>query len=268
MRAMDVDVAYDLGVGRYSTPLARAFVDALPLRAPDRVLDVGCGTGALTAVLAARFGAAAVAAVDPTEEYVAACRERVAGADVRVGRAERLPFQDGRFDAVLAQLVLNLVADRAEAAHELARVVRPDGLVAASGWAEDEMPLLQAFWQAAESVAPERVSVIPGHERVGSRGPDTTALLAGAGLDIAATGDLRVEAEYVDVDDLWTPFEAGAGRSGALYRALEPERRSALRAHAVRRLGAPAGRFRLAARAWYVIARAKRRRGESAYRPA
>jgi ubiquinone/menaquinone biosynthesis C-methylase UbiE len=268
MCAVDVDVAYDLGIGRYSTPLARAFVDALPLRAPDGVLDVGCGTGALTGVLAARFGAAAVAAVDPSEEYVAACRERVPGADVRAGRAERLPFRDGRFDAVLAQLVLNLVTDRAQAARELARVVRPDGLVAASGWAEDEMPFLQAFWEAAEAVAPERVSAIPRHERVGSGSADTAALLAGAGLDIAATGDIHVEAEYVDVDDLWTPFEAGAGRSGALYRALEPERRSALRAHAVRRLGAPAGRFRLAARAWYVVARAKRGRGESAHRSA
>jgi ubiquinone/menaquinone biosynthesis C-methylase UbiE len=61
-------------------------------RAGQRVLDVGCGPGALTAQLAERLGAGAVSAVDPSGSFVAAARARFPGADVQSGAAEQLPF--------------------------------------------------------------------------------------------------------------------------------------------------------------------------------
>jgi SAM-dependent methyltransferase len=77
----------------------------------QRALDVGCSPGGLTAVLAEVLGSGNVAAVDPSEPFVETCRARVPGADVRVGVAEHLPFEDARFDAVLSQLVVNFMTD-------------------------------------------------------------------------------------------------------------------------------------------------------------
>ena len=93
-------LAYDRHVGRYSPELAAALMAVAGVERGQRALDVGCGTGTLAQALAAGLGAGSVAAVDPTS--VDACARRVPGADVRVARAEELPFEDGEFDAALA----------------------------------------------------------------------------------------------------------------------------------------------------------------------
>ena len=74
--------AYGQFMGRFSEPLARRFGAFLRLAPGQRVLDVGCGPGALTAVLVAELGAELVSAVDPSPSFVAATRERLPGADV------------------------------------------------------------------------------------------------------------------------------------------------------------------------------------------
>ena len=126
--------AYDRFMGRYAEPLARRFADFADVAPGQRVLDLGCGPGALTAELIARMGPSAVAAVDPSESFVAAARERHPDADVRSASAERLPFGDGAFDACLAQLVVHFMADPAGGLREMARVTRPGGTVAACVW--------------------------------------------------------------------------------------------------------------------------------------
>jgi ubiquinone/menaquinone biosynthesis C-methylase UbiE len=93
---------YDRQVGRYSPQLSAALIEAAGIDRRDRVLDVGCGPGGLTRALAELVGPESVAAVDPSEPFVDACRERVPGADVRLAAAEKLPFPDDQFDAVLA----------------------------------------------------------------------------------------------------------------------------------------------------------------------
>ena len=103
--------AYDRFMGRYSRLLSPRLADFAGLGAGQRVLDVGCGPGALTAELVARVGAASVSAVDPSEPFVTAARERFPGVDVRVASAEELPFPDGAFDRTLAQLVVHFMAD-------------------------------------------------------------------------------------------------------------------------------------------------------------
>src|SRR4051812_3308776 len=103
--------AYDRFIGRYGPALADAMLDLVGVRSGMRVLDVGCGTGALAGQAAARVGATNVAAADPSEPFVETCRRRVPEADVRVAPAESLPFADDDFDAVLAQLVLPFMND-------------------------------------------------------------------------------------------------------------------------------------------------------------
>ena len=104
------------------------------MRTGQRVLDVGCGPGALTAELVARVGPSAVAAVDPSAPFVAAARERNPGVEVVQASAERLPFPALTFDAVVAQLVVHFMPDPNKGLAEMARVTRRDGVVAACVW--------------------------------------------------------------------------------------------------------------------------------------
>ena len=121
--------AYDRHVGRYGGELAREMVRVTGVRAGQRALDVGCGTGALTVMLAEVLGAGNVAAIDPSERFVAACRDRAPGADLRVGIGEELPWSDAEFDTVLAQLVVYGMNDARRGAAEMRRVARPGGTV-------------------------------------------------------------------------------------------------------------------------------------------
>src|SRR5918994_4509460 len=109
-------------MGRYSVPLAPQLADLASIAAGQRAIDVGCGPGALTAELVARLGAGALAAVDPSEPFVAAARERHPGVDVQRAAAEELPFEDGALDAALAQLVVHFMADPVAGLREMARV--------------------------------------------------------------------------------------------------------------------------------------------------
>ncbi len=248
--------AYDRHVGRYGIKLASALVEVADVRRGQRALDVGCGPGPLTRVLADRLGADNVAAVDPSEPFVAACRSRVPGADVRVAVAEELPFAANEFDLVLGQLVVQLMDDRDRGVREMARVARPGGVVAACVWDSRAMPLLQAFWDAALAVAPEQAGGLDEGRRVGYPTPaDLGGLWEVCGLRDVSTGELSVEASYESFDDLFAPFAAGSGHSGACFVALDEPKQQRLRAEAHRLLGRPDGPLTLTARAWWVCGR-------------
>jgi SAM-dependent methyltransferase len=244
---------YDRHVGRYGSQLAAGLIEAAGIRGGDRVLDVGCGTGQLTQALAATVGAENVAAIDPSAGVVEVCRARVPTADVRVASAEDLPFEDAEFDAVLAQLVVNLVDDPPGAVTEMARVARPGAPVAACVWDDYEMPLLRSFWEAARTAAPDELAEVNEQAQLG---PSDLGLLhrwwEAAGLEDIAVRSFFVAADYASFDDLWFSFESGVGHSGALYTSLSPEQRSSLRAEAYRRLGSPDGAFNLEAKAHIV----------------
>jgi ubiquinone/menaquinone biosynthesis C-methylase UbiE len=249
----DAAESYDRHVGRYGAQLAAGLIDAAGIEPGQRALDVGCGPGPLTRALADRLGAAQVAAVDPSEPFVEACRARVRGADVRVGAGEHLPFDDDAFDAALAQLVVQLMQDRTAGVREMARVTRPGGIVAASTWDSNAMPMLSAFWDSALAVAPERARAIPEGSRVGYADPSELSKLWNAcGLEDVSSGRLLVHGEYEDFDDLFDPFTRGTGHSGRLYAVLHPAERDRLRNEAHERLGAPDGPFNLTAVAWWV----------------
>lgn len=247
--------AYERFMGRYSRLLATKLADAAGVEAGQTVLDVGCGTGALTEELVRRLGAPNVVAIDPSEPFVAACARRYPGVDVRLGRAEELPYENGRFDAAIAELVLHFVSDPAAAASEMRRVVRPGGVVAACVWdLDDGMRMLRLFWDAAlaiDSAAPDEARDL----RFGKDG-EIGALFQAAGLDDVLTGSLEVEARYESFADFWEPFLRGPGPAGAYCVSLEPEQQERLRDDLRERLGSPTGPFTLPASAWYATGRA------------
>ncbi len=240
--------AYDGFMGRYSRPLADVFADAVGVSRGQTALDVGCGPGALTAVLVERLGTDAVFACDPSAPFVAECAARHPGVDVRLGRAEALPFDDGRFDVALAQLVLHFVTDPEHAAVELRRVVRSGGVVAACVWDFAEgMEMLRHFWDAALTVdpnAPDEGRTL----RFGRQG-EIVELFLGAGLDDVAETTLHVSTQYDSFDQFWGGFLAGVGPAGAFCVALSDESRAALRQELFRRVGSPEGSFTLRAMA-------------------
>lgn len=94
-----------------------------------------------------------MAAVAPSEPFVAAARARNPAVNVLQGSAEQLPFQDQAFDAALAQLVVHFMSDPVAGLAEMARVTRRDGVVAACVWDHGggQGPLT-LFWQAAREL--------------------------------------------------------------------------------------------------------------------
>jgi ubiquinone/menaquinone biosynthesis C-methylase UbiE len=218
--------AYDAYMGRYSIPLAPLFVDFAGT-AEGSVLDVGCGPGALTGELVRRLGSAAVSAVDPSEPFVAAARERHPGVDVRHSAAEELPFPDDSFDASLAQLVVHFMADPTGGLGEMARVTAPGGVVAACVWDHGggQGPLSR-FWDVARSVDP---SVIDESQLAGAREGHLAELFLAAGLREIEDTSLSVRVEHANFDEWWEPFTFGVGPAGAYLSRLDPETRASVR---------------------------------------
>ena len=238
--------AYDRFMGRYSARLAPQLADFAGVRSGQRVIDIGCGPGAVTSELVDRLGPTNVFAVDPSEPFVAAVRERFPTVDVRLAAAEQLPFADNAFDAALAQLVVHFMSDPVAGLGEMARVVRRDGVVAACVWdhAGDQGPL-SAFWQAARELDPE---VKDESHLAGAREGHLAELFVNAGLRGVEATALVATVAHASFEDWWGPFTLGVGPAGAYAVGLEADRRAELRERSRELL--PTAPFELAARAW------------------
>ena len=238
--------AYDRFMGRYSVPLAPRFAAFATVTVGQRVLDVGCGPGALTAELAGQLGPDAVSAVDPSELFVAAVRQRHPGVSVQRAAAEHLPFGDRAFDAALAQLVVHFMADPVGGLREMARVTRTHGVVAACVWdhAGGRGPL-GVFWEAAREL--DRNAEDESRLAGASEG-QLAQLLRAAGLHDVEEGVLSVDVEHPSFEEWWEPFTLGVGPAGGYAAGLEPERRARLRDRCRELL--PPAPFVLTARAW------------------
>lgn len=238
--------AYDRFMGRYSVLLSPQLADFAEVRAGQRVLDVGCGPGALTAELVPRVGPSAVSAVDPSEPFVAAARARNPHVSVQRASAEHLPFSDDAFDVALAQLVVHFMSDPVAGLAQMRRVTRRDGVVAACVWAHGEgQGPLSPFWEAAREIDSE----VEGESRLtGSRKGDLFGLFTSVGLSSVEETALSVSVEHPTFEEWWEPFTLGVGPSGAYVAGLDAERRSQLRDRCRALLPDPP--FVLTARAW------------------
>jgi len=244
--------AYDRFMGRYSVRLAPQFAEFAGVSGGQRMLDVGCGPGALTSELVARLGPVAVTAVDPSESFVGAARERHPGVEVHVAAAEDLPFEGEQFDAALAQLVVHFMSDPVAGLREMARVTRPGGVVAACVWDHGggQGPL-SVFWEAACELDPdvEDESDLPGAAE-GS----LAELFRTAGLRRIEDAVLSVTVEHPTFEEWWQPFTLGVGPAGSYAARLDETAQTRLRERCRELL--PDEPFALTSRAWAVRARA------------
>lgn len=243
--------AYMQFMGRYSEPLAVLFADLAGVTRGQRALDVGCGPGVLTAELATRLGAGAVCAVEPSESFAAAARERLPRVGVSLSAAEHLPFRDRVFDVVMAQLVVHFMADPVAGLREMGRVTRPGGTVAACVWdhAGGRGPLA-LFWQAVRELDP---SARGESGLAGAREGHLARLFAQAGLGRVRTATLTVRVCYASFEQWWEPFTRGVGPAGDYVAALAEEDRTALREHCRRLL--PGGPVEVSGSAWAAACR-------------
>ena len=238
--------AYDRFMGRYSRQLAPSLADLAGVVSGQRVLDVGCGPGALTGELVRRLGSEAVSAVDPSEPFVAAVQERYPEVDVRRAYAEELPYDDEIFDAALAQLVVHFMTDPVAGLGEMRRVTRAGGAVAACVWdyAGGQGPH-SPFWEAARRLDPDA----SGESGLaGARAGHLAELMEAAGLREVQQTTVSAAVEHLTFEDWWEPFTLGVGPAGSYAASLDPDRLAQVEGHA-RTLLAPAP-FTLEAVAW------------------
>jgi SAM-dependent methyltransferase len=233
-------------MGRFSGQLGPLFADFAGVESSGRALDVGCGPGALTVELVARLGAANVSAVDPSEAFVQAARERNPDVDVRHAPAENIPFADDAFDFALAQLVVHFMGDPVAGLREMARVTRSGGVVAACVWDHHGgTSPLSRFWNVLEEFDPAAEN--EGH-LAGAREGHLGELFQAAGLADVLQSSLSVGVEFASFDEWWAPYELGVGPAGAYVAGLDDARREELRDLCRARM--PQAPFAITGKAW------------------
>lgn len=240
--------AYDAFMGRYSQPLGHEFIELIELRPGMDALDVGCGPGALTEVLAERLGPDHVKGIDPSKAFVAAARQRLPDVRVVEGNAEDLPYADDSFDVVVAQLVVHFMRRPVPALREMSRVARPGGFIGATVW--DHAGLkgpITPLWEAVRTVRPDETgeSLLPG-----SGEGDLLRLFEEAGLGECDQRVLSVTVHYESFDQWWTPYTLGVGPAGEFLKGLAPAEVEAVRDECLARLSS--GPFDISASAWCV----------------
>jgi len=247
---------YDAYIGRWSRPVAVAFVNWLAVNAGRDWVDVGCGTGALSAAILAGAAPASVVGIDPSADFVNAAAARVDDRRGRfvVGAAAAVPLESAAADVVVSGLVLNFVPDLDVALAEMLRVTRAGGIVAGYVWDyAGGMELIRRFWDAAVELDPAARDLDEGIRfPICAPGPLQTAFES-AGLAGVEVRPIDVATVFRDFDDYWTPFLSGVGPAPGYAAALETARRAALRDRLDATLPREQdGRIALTARAWAV----------------
>jgi SAM-dependent methyltransferase len=251
--------AYEPFIGRWSRRVAPLFLDWLAVAPGGHWLDVGCGTGALSAAILAQAAPRAVSGLDRAPGFVAYARQQTPDPRARFAAADAqaLPLAEASADAAVAALVLNFLPRPEQAAAGMARAVRPGGTVAAYVWDYAAgMQLLRAFWDTATALDPAAAALDEGARfPLCAPGP-LHAALAAAGLRQVAVRALDIPTVFRDFDDYWQPFLGGQGPAPTYVQGLGPAQQAALRERLRATLPfAPDGTLALTARAWAVRGR-------------
>jgi len=224
--------AYDALMGRWSTQITPLFGNFVQIRDGGRILDVGCGTGALVQFLADATQQSAIFGVDFSQPFIDYTRARFTGqrSSFKVGDAMTLPYPDAFFDQTLSLFVLHLIAQPEKAAREMRRVTRPGGIVAACTWATGEggLEMRAIFWEEAIKLDPPAENRAERSRHCNRRG-DLAELWRVAGLNAVEEVVLEIKTDFSSFNDYWLPYTGGVGPPGVYVDSLSSDQREALR---------------------------------------
>lgn len=221
--------AYERLMGRWTQIVGGEFLDWLALAKGGDWLDVGCGTGALTELVAEGWAPRTLSGIDPSETQLAYARARptLAHADLRLASAEALPYADGSFDAVVMGLVIAFVPDQKKAIAEMARVTRPGGTCATYMWdlPGGGLPMTPVLRALAEMGHP--ISPLPGAAL--STAPALDAAWRAAGFQDVASRTISMTVSFRDFDEFWEINLLPAGPHARMIATLDTAGREALK---------------------------------------
>jgi SAM-dependent methyltransferase len=250
---------YEPYVGRWSRLVARDFLRWLAPAPQLDWLDVGCGTGALTETILQTTEPRSARGLDLAPAFIDYARAHVRDPRVTfdVADAQSLPVEPRSVDAAVSGLAINFVPQPPLAAREMARAVRPGGVVAVYVWDyAEKMELMRYFWDAAIALDRDALPLDEGRRFPLCQPDPLVALLTGAGLKDVQARAIDVPTRFRDFDDYWSPFLGGQGPAPGYVMALDESRRTALRDRLRASLPiAGDGSIAMVARAWAVRGR-------------
>jgi ubiquinone/menaquinone biosynthesis C-methylase UbiE len=254
--------AYEHYMGRWSHRLAPRFLQWLQPPPGGSWLDVGCGTGALTAALCAGTEPDSVLGCDPSEPFIEYARAHVPDPRARfvVAEASALPARDGGYDHVTSLLVLNFIPDPGEALRQMtALLAGRDARVSACVWDYGEqMQMLDRFWRTAATVDPRARQYSEARRFPLCKPAALERLFNDAGLRLVRCQPLWQRTVFAGFEDYWRPMLTGTGPAPTYLSSLDDDQRAALAKRLQQALpGGMHGRISLLARAWAVRGRAR-----------
>ena len=224
---------YELLMGRWSRRLAEPFLDFSGFADGEEVLDVGCGTGALSFALAARTKIKGIYGLDFSPEYIRYASHRNSDPQIefKVGDACALPFPDRSFDRVLSLLMLHFVPQTNRAVSEMRRVARPGATVAAAVWdARGGYVANRIVYDTAAVLDPtanERRA--RNYTRPMTRPGELAAAWRKAGFEDVQEGALTMRMEFASFSDYWIPYVGKEGPVAEYVAALSVDQQQRLR---------------------------------------
>lgn len=246
--------SYEYYMGRWSSEVAALFLDWLHPEPNSSWLDVGCGTGALTKVIASRIRFSTLVGADLSLDFVRYAHQRIPGASFVNASALALPVCRDTFDVAVSGLALNFVPQPAQAVNELVRAAKPGGVVAAYVWDySGKMEFLRYFWDAAVELNAAASSQHEGHCFTICRPEALSQLWQDAGLDQVTVQALDAVTRFNNFDSYWEPFTVGNFPAPQYLASLDDEGRKQLHDRLLSILPTQEdGSIRLTARAWAV----------------
>ncbi|MEZ5924169.1 MAG: class I SAM-dependent methyltransferase [Hyphomicrobiaceae bacterium] len=251
--------SYDLYMGRWSRQIAPQFLQWLSAPAGADWLDVGCGTGALSAAILSSCAPHGLVAVDPSAGFLEKARANVTDPRIEFSTADAqsLPIETASKDVVVSGLVLNFVPDRAKALAEMRRVARPGGTIAFYVWdyPGGGVEFMHVFWVAAEAIDARAAGLNEARRFAFCTADALRREMRDAGFATAEVEAIEAPAVFADFADFWRPFTLGAGPAPSYCASLDPAVREALRSNLDEALPRRAdGSIATTLRAWAVRA--------------
>lgn len=256
LEAWDSGNAYEQYVGRWSRRIAVEFLHWLAL--PQRLgwADIGCGTGALTAAIAANCRPSSVHGIDSSNAFISLARQHLGDGRVGFGQgdAAHLPCKAASFDAAVSGLVLNFVPDHQSMIGEMVRVTKPGGVVAVYVWDyAGGMEMMRLFWDAAVAASPNDALLDEATRFPLCRPEPLGSLFENGGLKSVEVRAIEIATIFQNFDDFWRPFLGNVGAGPVYLAGVGDETRERIRLSLENQLAAaPDGKIELSARAWAV----------------